>query len=216
MGLRIFTNKLIHDLIYLKIMKKLNLNFVALFAIVATFFLGSCGTTKYQDLGFGGGDFKSFKSSSKTVLNEKHESLPANTAIESQTAKSDIQEPIENIKVQINNTDKSKIISKILSKTQSYLTKPTGNFITDKINHAKAKVLQKVTKKISDSKWPNSKSSFWKWLLTIIALPIIIIGVSIFLAGVFDRILGGSDTQLVGLAITLVGYLILLLARNVQ
>lgn len=203
-------------MIYLKIMKNLNLNlnFVALFAIVATLFLGSCGTTKYQDMGFGGGDFKSFKSSSRTVSNKNLESLPANTAIESQTAKSNIQEPIENIKVQINNTDKSKIISKILSKTQSYLTKPTGNFITDKINHVKAKVLQKVTKKISDSKWPNSESSFWKWLLTILAIPIIIIGVIVVLSGIFHPYLHGIES--VGLAITLVGYLILIWARNVQ
>lgn len=208
-------------MIYLKIMKKLNLNlnFVALFAIVATLFLGSCGTTKYQDLGFGGGDFKSFKSSSKTVLNEKYESLPANTAIESQTAKSDLQEPIEIKKIQINNTDKPKVISTILSKTQSYLTKPTGNFITDKINNAKAKVLQKVTKKISDSKWPNSESSFWKWLLTIIALLIGLFGFVIVLIGIakgtglynFGPIIAGF-----GLAVMLIGYLFLIWARNVQ
>lgn len=197
-------------------MRKLNLNFVGLFAIVATLFLGSCGTTKYQDMGFGGGDFKSFKSYSNIELKKKQESLPATTAIESQNVNSDLQEPIENNKIQINNTDKPKIISTILSKTQTYLSKPTGNFITDKINNVKAKVLQKVTKKISDSKWPNSDSSFWKWLLTIIAVPIIIIGVSIFLAGVFDSILGGTDTQLIGLVIVLLGYLILLLARNVH
>ena len=197
-------------------MNKSKLNFVALFAIVATLFLGSCGTTKYQDMGFGGGDFKSFKSSSKTVSNKNQESLSTTTAIELQNAKSDLQEPIENNKIQINNSVKPKIVSSILSKTQTYLTKPTGNFITDKINNVKAKVLQKVTKKISDSKWPNSDSSFWKWLLTIIAVSIIIIGVIVYLFGAFDSIVGGTDIQLVGLAITLMGYLILLLARNVQ
>ena len=203
-------------MIYLKIMNKSKLNFVALFAIVATLFLGSCGTTKYQDMGFGGGDFKSFKSSSNFELKKNQESLSATTAIELQNVISDLQEPIENNKIQINNTDKPKIVSTILSKTQTYLTKPTGNFIIDKINNVKAKVLQKVTKKISDSKWPNSDSSFWKWLLTIIAISIIIIGVIVYLFGAFDSIVGGTDIQLAGLAITLIGYLILLLARNVQ
>jgi amino acid transporter len=200
-------------------MKKLNLNFVVSFAIVATLFLESCGTTKYQDMGFGGGDFKSFKSSSKTVLNKNHESLPATRAIESQNAKIDLQEPIENNKIQINNSDKSKIISKILSKTQSNFSKPTGNYIIDKINHVKAKVLQKVTKKISDSLWPNSNSSIGKWLLTIIALSIGLFGFIIVLLGIaegtgayaFGPLIAG-----IGLAIMFIGYLFLIWARNVQ
>jgi hypothetical protein len=187
---------------------------VALFAIVATLFLGSCGTTKYQDMGFGGGDFKSFKSSSNFELKKNQESLSAATAIDLQNVISDLHEPIENNKIQINNSVNPKILSTILSKAQTYLTKPTGNFIIDKINNVKAKVLQKVTKKISDSKWPNSDSSFWKWLLTIIAISIIIIGVSIVLAGMFHPFLKGIE--FIGVAIMLVGYLFLLLARNVQ
>ena len=203
-------------------MNKSKLNFVALFAIVATLFLGSCGTTKYQDMGFGGGDFKSFKSSSNFELKKNQESLSATTAIELQNAKSDLQEPIENNKIQINNSVKPKIVSSILSKTQTYLTKPTGNFITDKINNVKAKVLQKVTKKISDSKWPNSDSSFWKWLLTIIAVSIGIFGFVIFLIGLVDRLQGvgylnlGAIIMGIGLSFMLIGYLFLIWARNVQ
>lgn len=199
----------------------LNLNFVALFAIVATLFLGSCGTTKYQDMGFGGGDFKSFKSSSKTVSNKNLESLSATTAIESHNAKTDLQESIENKKVQINNFDNPKVVSKILAKTQTYLTKPTGNFITDKINIAKAKVLQKVTKKISDSKWPNSESSIWKWILTIISVIIFILGMVMLISSI-DFLLKYSSTEFgllgIGLAIGifLIGYLFLLWARNVN
>lgn len=193
-------------------MKKLN--YVVSIAIVGTLFLGSCGTTKYQDKGFGGGDFKSFKSSSKN-----HESLPATRAIEWQNAKIDLQEPIENNKIQINNSDKPKIFFKILSKTQSNVSKPTGNYISDKINHVKAKVLQKVTKKISDSKWPNSDSSFGKWLLTIISLSIGIFGFIIVLMGIAEGTGAYSFGLLIagiGLAIMFIGYLFLIWARNVQ
>ena len=120
-------------------------------------------------------------------------------------------------------------VSTILSKTQSYLKKPTGNFITDKINNVKAKVLQKVTKKISDSKWPNSDSSFWKWLLTIIAVSIGIFGFVIFLIGLVDRLQGveykiqgvgylnlSAIIMGIGLSFMLIGYLFLIWARNVQ
>jgi len=199
-------------------MRKSNLNFVALFAIVATLFLGSCGTTKYQGMGFGGGDFKSFKSSSNIELKKNQESLSATTAIESQNANSDLQEPIEINKIQINNSVKPKIVSTILLKTQSYLTKPTGNFSTDKINRAKAKVLQKVTKKISNSKWPNSDSSFWKWLLTIIAVSIGLFGFVVVMIGLTANLMYVSSPLIVGigLAITFIGYLFLIWARNVQ
>jgi ATP-dependent Zn protease len=202
-------------------MRKSNLNFVALFAIVATLFLGSCGTTKYQDMGFGGRDFKSFKSSSNFELKKNQESLSATTAIELQNAKSDLQEPIEINKIQINKSVNPKIVSTILSKAQTYLTKPTGNFITDKINNVKAKVLQKVTKKISDSKWPNSDSSFWKWLLTIISVLIFLLGLSVLIASIdfllkYNLIEFGLLGIIIAIGIILIGYLFLLWARNVQ
>ena len=186
---------------------------VTLFAIL---FLSSCATTKYQELGFGGGNgsFAAKKLESKSGIKEKndahdHESLRVES---SATDKTNANEIIQN------RSTISKLIEKKVAKIEKIAVKISENRYPF-ISHSHIQIQKNLNSKQSigksedqpiKSKWPNSKSSFGKWILTILGIPIFLIGSILVLVGIFDRLLGGEITIYIGLTITFIGYLILL------
>ena len=191
---------------------------VTLFAIL---FLSSCATTKYQELGFGGnGSFATKKLESHSGIKEKndahdHESLRVES---SATDKTNANEIIQN------RSTISKLIEKKIEKIAVKISEKRYPIISHSHNQIQKNLnpkhsIGKSEDQPKKSKWPNSKSSFWKWLFTILAIATLIFGFAIVLIGIaegtgmyaFGDIIAG-----IGLGFMLVGYLILLLARNIN
>ena len=199
--------------------------------IFSALFITSCGTTKYQELGFGGGN-SSFASEKSNKVSESHKIqsqtgnlLAAESISETESMASIEQTSVFGKDIQQNEvkgghhktTKVETMVSKFIQKRYPLISKvkPTHTLIK-MISGSTSTSLEDPKPEIKKSKWPNSKSSFWKWLLTILGLPIFLIGSILILIGIFDRLLGGEVTIYIGLIIAFIGFLILRWARNIN
>jgi len=203
-------------------------------AIVAASLLTSCGTTKYQELGFCGGN-SSFASEQSNKVSESHKIqsqtgnlLAAESISESESMASEVQASVFGKDIQQNEVKgghhkTSKVetmVSKFIQKRYPLISKVIPKQKLAKlISGSTSTSLNDPKPEIKKSKWPNSSSSFWKWLLTIIAVSTLAFGTILVLAGIaagtgmyaFGDIIAG-----IGLVFMLIGYLILLWGRNIN
>jgi len=202
--------------------------------IFSALFITSCGTTKYQELGFGGGN-SSFasKQSNKVSDNQKIQNktgnlLAAESISESESMTSEKQTSVFGKDIQQNEVKgghqkTSKVeamVSKFIEKRYPLINRVIPKHkLTKLISGSTSTSIEDQKSEIKKSKWPNSSSSFWKWLLTIIAVSTLAFGTILVLAGIaagtgmyaFGDIIAG-----IGLGFMLIGYLILLWARNIN
>ena len=199
--------------------------FKILIPIIFTIAVSSCSTTKYQELGFGGGNssFATKKAESQKVVSEK-KSVNNTTSATLNAVDENIlptfEEHTGNPTIKGTEAKKvtriEKIATKIIENRYSVVAK-----IFPRINHRiqtqlrETKSTLKSEEQSKKSKWPNSESSFWKWLLTIIACATLIFGIIVMLAGVGDTMFG-EILFFIGLSFLTIGYLILLWARNIN
>jgi len=171
----------------------------ALFLLLALL-LTSCGTTKYQELGFGGGN-GSFASKQSNNVSESHKIqsqtgnlLEVGSTSESESLTSTEQPSVLKTDIQQNevkgrNQKTPKVeamVSNFIQKRYPLMSKVIPKHkLANLIPGSTSTSLEDPKPEIKKPKWPNSKSSFWKWLLTILAASILIIGLSIVLAGYF-------------------------------
>ena len=110
-----------------------------------------------------------------------------------------------------------KIATKIIKNRYSVVAK-----IFPRINHRiqtqlrETKSTLKSEEQSKKSKWPNSESSFWKWLLTIIACATLIFGLIITYTGLVSNSYFREIVLVLGISFITIGYLILLWARNIN
>lgn len=199
-------------------MKKISISNLSVLTLFITILFGSCGLTKHRDNAFGGVSFTSNQTNTSNfqkididIISQRFLETTGNKSI--LTKKTFSENSISNISEEIQHqVQNSKNQPNKISTSKIQYQKP--DFIK-----FKSTSLFTLKKKISNSKWPNSKSSIWKWMLTILGL---LSGVFGFMSIFQGIIIGnsyysfGTFFALVGSAALFVGYLFIIWARNIQ